>query len=62
MIGGAVYRFLTFASEHPELRFHVTPIGCGLAGYKPEDIAHFFIRASDDVSLPEEFREALDRA
>src|SRR4051812_21079463 len=28
-----VYRFLTFARSHPELRFAVTRIGCGLAGF-----------------------------
>src|SRR5437870_4357129 len=27
--------FLAFAAANPNLTFQVTPIGCGLAGYKP---------------------------
>src|SRR4051812_4937719 len=44
----AVYvrQFVTFAAEHPEHEFHVTRIGCGLAGYKVEQIAPLFDGAS----------------
>ena len=28
-----------FARLNPELRFLVTRIGCGIAGFKPEEIA-----------------------
>lgn len=34
--------FKAFAESHPELRFQVTAIGCGLAGYSPEQIAPLF--------------------
>lgn len=37
-----VQRFLDFAAEHPELQFHVTRVGCGLAGYTDEQIAPMF--------------------
>lgn len=37
-----VDRFLDFAREHPEMSFYVTPIGCGLAGYKRADIEPLF--------------------
>lgn len=49
--------FLIFATEHPELVFLVTPIGCGLAGYSAKDIAPMFRRALniENVVLPEEF-------
>ena len=30
--------FLAFAAEHPELELLVTEIGCGIAGYTPEQI------------------------
>lgn len=50
-----VKRFLSFADQHPELRFQVTPIGCGLAGYKPQDIAPMFIDVPDNCIMPEEF-------
>lgn len=53
----AVNRFLQFADAHPEKKFLVTRIGCGIAGYKPCDIAPFFINAVklDNVSLPKDF-------
>jgi hypothetical protein len=34
-IEGHVRKFLAFARAHPEMRFQLTPIGCGLAGYAP---------------------------
>lgn len=37
-IAGHVATFLAFARNHPELIFNVTPIGCGLAGYRQEQI------------------------
>ncbi len=37
-----VLDFRRFASEHPKLTFHVTPIGCGIAGYEVRDIAPLF--------------------
>ena len=45
------------ASQHPEMHFLVTPIGCGIAGFEPEDIAPLFIAAKnvENISLPEEF-------
>lgn len=50
-----VLRFLKFAREHPELNFQLTPIGCGLAGYAPEQIAPLFADAPDNVLQPPEF-------
>ena len=52
-----VRKFYEFAIAHPDLRFIVTPIGCGLAGYKIKEIAplfHFFKRPVN-VVLPNEF-------
>lgn len=34
--------FLEFAREHDELTFYVTPIGCGLAGYRRPQIRPMF--------------------
>jgi hypothetical protein len=54
-----VDEFLTFAKAHPELKFLVTEIGCGIAGFTPEDIAPLFKHAIDEdienVYLPESF-------
>lgn len=43
-LAGAIYRFTSFAREHKELDFFVTAIGCGIAGYTPEDIAPLFFK------------------
>ena len=50
-----VNRFLLFAHKNRHLEFLVTPIGCGLAGYKPKQIAPFFEGASENVILPDCF-------
>jgi len=47
--------FLDFAQDHPEMTFHVTAIGCGLAGYKPRHIAPMFKDAPANCKLPLEF-------
>jgi len=52
--------FITFAINNPELTFELTPIGCGLAGFKPEDIAPLFKDAPSNVILPMEFKEILN--
>lgn len=53
--------FIDFAADHPELRFLVTEIGCGIAGYTPMEVAPFFARAGDNVVLPERFTAELGR-
>lgn len=60
-IAGHVATFLTFAEYHPELIFSVTPIGTGLAGYTPADIAPMFRLAPANVRLPQVFLEVLAR-
>lgn len=45
--------FLDFAKKHPEMSFEVTKIGCGLAGYKEEQIAPMFKGAPNNCKLPE---------
>jgi hypothetical protein len=48
-------RFLDFARSHPELRFLVTEVGCGIAGYTSDEVAGFFAGAPANVVLPESF-------
>lgn len=36
------FAFIEYARAHPELKFVVTPVGCGLAGYSRTQIAPFF--------------------
>ena len=56
-----VNRFINVAKAHPELEFLVTPIGCGLAGYKTKEIAPLFRECldMDNVCLPKSFYELL---
>ena len=54
-------RFLAFAAAHPELRFLMTEVGCGIAGYNPDQVAGFFRGAGPNVVLPESFVAVLNR-
>ena len=56
-----VDEFIAFAREHRELTFLVTRIGCGIAGFRDEEIAPLFREALDEenILLPETFVEAL---
>lgn len=55
--------FIVFAQTHPELRFLVTRIGCGIAGFKDEEIAPLFRKALclDNIVLPYEFVKVLGK-
>lgn len=41
--------FLVFARNSPDLEFEVVDIGCGLAGYTPQEIAPLFKTPSKNV-------------
>ncbi len=49
--------FIQYAAEHPELRFLVTKVGCGVAKFHPNQIAPLFAQSVDlpNVYLPAEF-------
>jgi hypothetical protein len=55
--------FVMYVINHPELEFFVTRIGCGLAGYKPEQIAPMFMACLDmkNVHLPQDFISILQK-
>jgi hypothetical protein len=48
-----VNTFIEYARQHPDLQFNVTRIGCGLAGYKDDQIAPLFKDAPSNCHLPE---------
>lgn len=56
-----VDRFLDLAYEWDQNTFLVTRIGCGIAGFTPEQIAPLFDRALDmyNVVLPRDFYDIL---
>lgn len=49
--------FIAFAKAHPEMKFLVTKIGCGIAGFTVDEIAPLFYHAIDceNIILPKEF-------
>lgn len=59
ILRGYVNSFLQFARDRSDLTFRLTPIGCGLAGYRPEQIAPMFLPVPANVILPDEFKAVL---
>ena len=60
----AVNHFHECAKERSDLKFYVTPVGCGIAGYSPEEIAPMFNDAAhlENVYLPISFWKVLINA
>jgi len=54
--------FIEYAKQNPTQIFKLTKIGCGLAGYFPEQIAPMFIAAIrvHNIHLPVEFWDVLN--
>lgn len=57
----AIHRFTRFASAHADMRFLVTGIGCGVAGYEVSQVAPLFKACIplENVALPADFWEVL---
>ena len=60
-VKNAIKRFISFAGKHTELFFFVTRIGCGMGGYRDEEMAQFFREALNlkNVCLPKSFVDTL---
>ena len=56
-----VDEFIDFAKSHPELKFLVTRIGCGIAGFRDEEMAPLFKDAIEieNIYLPKSFYYVL---
>ena len=56
-----VDEFIEYTKAHPDLFFYVTRIGCGIAGFKDEEIAPLFQDALDieNICLPESFLDFI---
>lgn len=63
LINMHVAKFIAFAMGSQDMQFNVTAIGCGLAGYKPFEIAPMFYYAYrldiPNINLPLEFIKVL---
>ena len=53
-------QFIKFAQNDPERTFLVTEIGCGIAGFRPADIAPLF-KNIPNIWLPQRFWEILQK-
>lgn len=51
--------FCEYTVEHPELQFWVTRVGCGLAGYKDQQIAPRFVGCGNNCNFPEQWKQYL---
>ena len=56
-------QFIKFAQNDPERTFLVTEIGCGIAGFRPADIAPLFKNSINipNIWLPQRFWEILQK-
>ena len=56
-----VDQFIAYAREHQDKVFYVTRIGCGIAGFKDEDIVPLFVDCLDlpNVRLPRSFFDII---
>lgn len=55
-----IKRFTKITYEYPTVKFFITRIGCGLAGYKDKDIAPHFKGCNDNCSFPIQWKEFLE--
>jgi len=56
-----VDEFVAYAKAHPEYKFLVTQIGCGIAGFSAREMAPLFSGAIDvdNIILPRKFVDVL---
>lgn len=54
-----IQMFKQFTLDQPNKEFFVTAVGTGLAGYRHEDIAPWFIGCGDNCVFPVEWREYM---
>ena len=56
-----IHRFLEFVDANPDTTFFLTRIGCGIAGFKDEEIAPLFgPELRPNIDYPEEWVEIIE--
>ena len=60
-VRASVEKFIEFAKQNENRFFFVTRIGCGIGGYRDEEMAQFFKQALEvnNICLPKSFVDAL---
>ncbi len=54
--------FKIYAKNHPKMKYFLTSIGCGIAGYTVEEIAPMFKGIAHNVIFPSSFRPFVEKA
>lgn len=54
-----IAEFIAYATAHPALRFFITRVGCGLAGYQDGEVAPLFVSAPANCSFPDTWKPWL---
>lgn len=54
-----IEQFKEFTYSRPDLKFWVTSVGCGLAGYKAYDIAPLFRKSNFNCNFPSHWKQYL---
>ena len=52
--------FKIYAKNHPKMKYFLTALGCGIAGYKVSEIAPLFKGIHSNVIFPESFRPYIE--
>lgn len=53
--------FKIYVKNHPKTKFFITAVGCGVAGYKVEEIAPMFKGIAHHVIFPQSFRPFVEK-
>jgi hypothetical protein len=61
IIQAYVWEFMAYAIHRNEKAFDLVAIGCGLAGYRPEQIGPMFEGCPINVNVPDEFKPYINR-
>jgi hypothetical protein len=61
-IAAHVGDFIEYAKLNSEWSFNIVAIGCGIAGFRPEEIAPMFKGAPLNCNLPGEFLAIIEKA
>lgn len=56
-----IKNFVKYAKQHPEQRFYVTYVGCGISGFDLDDMGRLSYSAKDveNVFLPQKFLDEI---
>lgn len=60
-IANYIEDFKIYTKNHPKTKYFITAIGCGVAGYKVEEIAPMFKGISRNVIFPISFRPFVEK-